>query len=270
MAADFDSFDAFVVFAGRLADAARLETLPRFRAGSEITNKAGIWFDPVTDADREAERAIRRMIAAVYPRHGVIGEEFGAERADAEWRWVIDPVDGTRAFVCGVASWATLIGLEHRGRPMLGVIDQPFTDERWVGTPERTAYRRGGEERACRTSGVTDLKRARLSTTDPRREGYFTGDEADAFAAIAASSQVARFSLDAYAYGLLAMGELDLVVESALKHHDHSALAPIIKGAGGVITGWKGEPLGADKHGRVVAAATPALHQAAIEILRAV
>jgi len=270
MTAGFELLTEYAVFAGRLADAARAETMPRFRAGQEVSNKAGIWFDPVTDADREAERAVRRMVNAVYPRHGVIGEEFGAEREDAEFRWIIDPVDGTRAYVCGVATWATLIALESRGRPVIGLIDQPFSDERWLGHGGRANYRRRGVESACRTSGVKDLKRARLSTTDPRREAYFTGDEAEAFAAIAARTQVARFSLDAYAYGLLALGEIDLVVESSLKRHDYSALAPVVEGAGGVITGWKGEPLGEDKRGRVLAAASPELHEAALEILRGV
>ena len=267
MSADSDLPNEFCVFAGRLADAARLETLPRFRAGSRVFNKAGIWFDPVTDADREAERALRRMINAVYPRHGVIGEEFGAERADADWRWVIDPVDGTRAFMCGVSTWATLIGLERNGAPALGVIDQPFTDERWIGAAGRSRYRRGGEERACATSGVTELKRARLSTTDPRREAYFTAEEATAFADIAGRTQVARFSLDAYAYGLLAIGEIDLVVESSLKHHDYCALVAVVEGAGGVISGWKGEALGNCARGRVIASATPALHEAALAML---
>lgn len=268
MTADIDLFKELSVFAGRLADAARAETLPRFRAGAAVASKEGLSFDPVTDADREAERALRRMIAATYPLHGVIGEEFGAERADADYRWVIDPVDGTRAFVCGAATWATLIGLEKTGRPSLGIIDQPFTDERWLGLPGRATYRRGGELRQCRTSGVTDLARARLSTTDPRREGYFTGDEAAAFADLAAKTQVARFSLDAYAYGLLAIGEIDLVVESSLKRHDFSALVPIVEGAGGVISGWRGETLGDDARGRIVAAASPELHRAALDILR--
>ncbi len=270
MTADPEFLKEVSVFAGRLADAARIETLPRFRAGAKVFNKAGIWFDPVTDADREAERALRRMINAVYPNHGVIGEEFGAERADADWRWVIDPVDGTRAFMCGVSTWATLIGLERNGAPALGVIDQPFTDERWVGAGGRSAYRRGGEERACKTSGVTDMKHARISTTDPRREAYFTADEAAAFATIAERSQVARFSLDAYAYGLLAIGEIDLVVESSLKHHDYCALVSVVEGAGGVISGWKGEPLGDCARGRIVAAATPELHLAALGFLREV
>ena len=268
MAAPDDSLKEFAVFAGRLADAARNETLPRFRAGAQIFNKAGALFDPVTDADREAERALRRMIAAVYPRHGVIGEEFGAERADAEFRWVIDPVDGTRAFMCGAATWATLIALERDGVATLGVIDQPFTDERWTGTPAGARYRRGAVERECRTSGLVDISRARLSTTDPRREAYFSGGEAAAFAALASKCQVARFSLDAYAYGLLALGEIDLVVEASLKRHDYSALAPVVCGAGGVITGWRGEPLGECASGRVIAAATPELHAAAIELLK--
>lgn len=267
MAAKVSLLNEFTVFAGRLADAARVETLPRFRAGSKVTNKAGIWFDPVTDADREAERALRRMITAVYPRHGIIGEEFGVEREDADYRWVIDPVDGTRAFVCGVSTWATLIGLEQQGRPALGLIDQPFTDERWLGVGGASHYRRGGADRQCRTSGVKDMKRARLSTTDPRREGYFTSDEADAFARVAAKTQVARFSLDAYAYGLLAIGEIDLVVESNLKHHDYAALIPVVEGAGGVITGWRGEPLGECASGRIIAAATPELHSDALDLL---
>ncbi len=260
-------FREFTAFANRLADAAAGESLPRFRGGAKVYNKAGIWFDPVTDADREAERVQRRMVAAVYPRHGVIGEEFGSERIEAEYRWVFDPVDGTRAFVCGVATWATLISLEHHGEPVIGVIDQPFTKERWVGGPDGAVYRNGATEIACRASGVAALKQARVSTTDPRKEAYFTDAEAKAFAAVAAKAQVCRFSLDAYAYGLLALGELDLVIESNLKRHDFSALAPVVRGAGGVITGWKGEPLGADASGRVVAAASAELHAAVLELL---
>jgi myo-inositol-1(or 4)-monophosphatase len=269
MTADAAFCSEFAIFAGRLADAARIETLPRFRAGSAVTSKAGASFDPVTDADREAERVVRGMIGAVYPTHGVIGEEFGAERPDADYRWVIDPVDGTRAFVCGVSTWATLIGLERAGKAELGLIDQPFTDERWIGAGGASVYRRGGAERRCRTSGVTALAQARLSTTDPRREAYFTADEAAAFADLAAKSQVARFSLDAYAYGLLAIGELDLVVEASLKHHDYCALVSVVEGAGGVITGWEGEPLGGCARGRVIAAATPELHRVALDVLNA-
>jgi myo-inositol-1(or 4)-monophosphatase len=259
-----DPLDDFAAFAARLADAARAETLPRFRANAAVHNKAGMLFDPVTDADREAERAIRRMIGAIYPRHGIIGEEFGKENAGAEWRWVLDPVDGTRAFICGVASWATLIALERNGAPALSVIDQPFTDERWTGRPGATEYARAGARRSCRTSGLQDLSRARIVTTDPRKEGYFTREEAEAFARVAAKSRVARFSLDAYAYGLLALGEVDLVMEASLNHHDYAALIPVVEGAGGVITGWKGESVYESERGRVLAAASAELHGAAL------
>lgn len=260
----------FLPFAERLADAARRETLPRFRAGGAVTDKGAGRFDPVTEADREGERAIRALIAAHHPQHGVIGEEFGAERANAEWRWVLDPVDGTRAFICGAATWATLIALEHRGAPAIGVIDQPFTDERWTGVAGRAEHRRGGRTILCQTSGVTALADARISTTDPRDTAYFDAAEAAAFLALAGLCKVARFSLDAYAYGLLAIGALDLVVESSLKHHDWSALKPVVEGAGGLITGWDGAPLGDSQRGRVLAAATPALHAAAMAALRGV
>ena len=262
-----ESIDDLAAFAARLAEAARGETLPRFRAQTEIRNKAGALFDPVTDADREAERAIRRLIGAAHPEHGIIGEEFGAENTGAEWRWVLDPVDGTRAFICGVASWTTLIALERGGVPVLGIIDQPFTDERWLGVPGvGTVYARAGARRVCGASGLEALPEARIATTDPRKEGYFTPEEADAFAALAAKARVARFSLDAYAYGLLALGEIDLVVEAGLNHHDYAALVPVVEGAGGVITGWKGEPVQESERGRILAAA-PALHAAALAAL---
>lgn len=261
--------EGLTAFARRLAEAARAETLPRFRAGVDIHNKAGALFDPVTDADRDAERAMRRLIAAIHPRHGVIGEEFGEERPDADWRWVLDPIDGTRAFICGAPSWTTLIALEKAGSPVLGLIDQPFTDECWIGWRDRAVYWRAGAERACRASGLEDIARARIATTDPRREGYFTREEAVAFAAVAAKARVARFSLDAYAYGLLAIGEIDLVVEASLNHHDYAALVPVVEGAGGVITGWRGEDPAGSERGRIVAAATPALHQAALDLLLA-
>ena len=258
----------FTVFAERLADAARGETLPRFRAGAAIDNKLSLAFDPVTDADREAARVQREMIRAVYPKHGVIGEEFGSENSGAEWRWVLDPVDGTRAFICGVASWATLIALEKDRTPVVGVIDQPFTDERWIGAGGETLYRRAGAASRCRTSGLEDIAAARLSTTDPRAGGYFGAGAAARFDKVAARARVCRFSLDAYAYALLASGEIDLVIENSLKRHDFAALAPVVEGAGGVITAWSGEPLGSDERGTCVAAATPALHAAAVELLR--
>lgn len=260
----------FIVFAGRLADAAAKETLPLFRSGAQVFNKAGIWFDPVTDADREAERAQRRLINAMYPKHGIVGEEFGMENDDAEWRWVLDPVDGTRAFVCGVASWATLIGLEQNGQPVLGVIEQPFTGERWVGVGDTLTYSHRGKSQPKTSSGITELSKARLSTTDPRRNAYFSKVEWEAFGEIAGNAQVARFSLDAYSYALLAIGELDLVIESGLKHHDYAALLPVIEAGGGVVSNWKGDAVGKDDRGRIVAAATPELHDQALKVLKQV
>lgn len=268
MTTPLENIPEYVDFAARLADAARFETLPRFRGRSEIIDKAGPQFDPVTAADREAERVQRRLIAQTYPDHGVIGEEFGAAQEDADWRWVLDPVDGTRAFVCGAPTWTTLIALEHKQKPVIGLIDQPFTDERWIAVGGRTRYSRAGATVLGKTSGLADLSVARISTTDPRPDvAYFDTQEAAAFERIAKASRVARFSFDAYAYGLLAIGELDLVIETGLAHHDYAALAPVVEAAQGVITDWRGGPAGADGRGGVVAAASAELHAAALALL---
>lgn len=254
-------------FAESLADLAKTETLPRFRAGLVADNKWDEGFDPVTDADREAERVIRAAIEARFPDHGILGEEHGEKASGSPWRWVLDPVDGTRAFICGVPTWATLIALEEDGEPVIGVIDQPYTQERWVGDGERTELVRPDGRRVVRTSGLEDLSRARLSTTDPRPEGYFTADEAAAFAAVAAQARLPRFGYDAYAYGLLACGELDAVAESFLQRYDYAALLPVIRGAGGVVTNWRGGPLSASARGQLVAAASPALHESIVQLL---
>ena len=259
----------FRQFAARLADAARLETLPRFRTGAAVFAKPAADFDPVTDADREAERVQRELIGSVYPEHGILGEEFDEKASDGAWRWVLDPIDGTRAFICGSPTWTTLIALEHNEAPVIGVIDQPFTDERWIGDGQTCLFRRGEVESEARCSSITDLKEARISTTDPRRSVYFSDSEAAAFDRISEASRVARFSMDGYAYGLLALGELDLVLETGLKRHDWAAHAPIVKSAGGVVSNWRGEPLGSDDRGEIVAAATAELHEQAIELIRA-
>ena len=258
----------YLAFAERLADAARGQTLPRFRDGIAVSNKAGAAYDPVTDADRESERVQRDLITSSFPDHGIIGEEFGAAGAEKPWRWVLDPVDGTRAFVCGVATWTTLIALEHQQRPAIGVIDQPFTDERWIGTKNETLFRRGGETKICKTSNVTDLATARISTTDPRAAAYFTDAEAAAYARVAERSRIERFSLDAYGYAHIALGELDVIIEAGLQHYDYAALIPVVEGAGGVITNWRGETVGADDRNEVLAAATPELHAQAMDVLK--
>lgn len=263
---DIAEFEAFIE---ELADLARAQTLPRFRDGADISDKEGPIFDPVTDADKKAEGAIRDRIAAVYPAHGVLGEEYGESKGEGPWRWVIDPVDGTRAFVCGAATWTTLIALEYEGASVLSVIDQPFIDERWIGRKNETIFKRAGEQQVCKTSSVKGLAKARLSTTDPRppNAAYFTKEEAATFERLANETQVERFSMDAYAYGLLAFGELDLVVETSLQRHDYASLVPVVEGAGGVITNWRGEPVGSDARGETLAAATPELHAAAMAAL---
>jgi histidinol phosphatase-like enzyme (inositol monophosphatase family) len=256
-----------VRFAESLADAAKAETLPRFRNGAEIEDKTGPVFDPVTDADREGERVIRKLIGEAYPGHGIIGEEFGLTEGSEPWRWILDPVDGTRAFVCGVSTWTTLIALEHLEAPIIGLIDQPFTGERWIAANGETVHRIGNVKKICRTSNVKMLSEARISTTDPRESAYFTKSEASAFERVSTQARVARFSMDAYAYGLLALGELDLVLETSLKHHDYAALIPVIENAGGVVTNWRGAPPGTDDRGEIVAAATKELHAAAVKAL---
>ena len=254
-------------FAHVLADAARRETVPRFRTALTVDNKVRGGFDPVTEADREAERAIRSLIQVRFPDHGILGEEWGRVNEGASYRWVLDPVDGTRAFILGLPSWTTLIALERDGRPLLGLIDQPVVGERWVGTNDVVLYHSHASQRRPKTSGVTDLQVARLVTTDPRPEGYFSTADAQSFSRLAAQTAVCRFSLDAYGYAMLASGHVDLVVEAGLAHYDYAALAPVIHGAGGLITDWQGRPFDADRGGYTLAAATPALHEAAMAVL---
>lgn len=259
--------NAFASFAERLADAAAKETLLRFRTGSTIFNKAGPWFDPVTDADREAERRQRELIGRFYPTHGIIGEEFGQSKGESGLDWVLDPVDGTRAFICGTPTWATLIALESEGQPVVGLIDQPFTGERWIASNGSIIYRHKETQKSASTSGLTDLSKARISTTDPRKSAYFSAREADLFEHIAHAARVARFSMDAYAYALLAIGQLDVVVETGLQHYDYAALRLVVENAGGIITNWSGEPLGTDGRGEIIASATAELHAAVLAII---
>lgn len=236
-------------FAERLADAARAETLPRFRTGCAAAdkNEGGAW-DPVTEADREAERAMRRLIEAEFPDHGIQGEEFPDKVGAGRWTWSLDPVDGTRSFVCGLPSWTTLIALLEHGRPVLGIIDTPALDERYAGP---------GAERT--TSGCTSIAEARLSTTDPY---LFTAAETKAWDRVRQRTRTARYGLDAYGYARVAAGSLDLVIEAGLKPHDYNALIPVVRAAGGAIGDWEGgETFLA---GRVIAAATRELYAATV------
>ena len=261
--------DAFVRQVRAIAELGAAEALRAFRTDVGIDNKAGPGaFDPVTEADRATESVIRAAIADAFPEHDILGEEHGATDRGSPWRWVIDPIDGTRGFMCGTPTWTTLVAVEHHGRPVVGVIVQPYTGETWVGRPGRCDLYTSRGHRRVQAAAVTDIEAARLSTTDPRALpiGYFQLEEAEAFAALGSRVRVTRFGHDAYAYALLATGCIDLVVETGLQRYDVAALVPVVAGAGGCISGWYGEP--AADASRIVASATPTLHEAALDALR--
>jgi histidinol phosphatase-like enzyme (inositol monophosphatase family) len=251
-------------FVEELATVSGQAILPFFRTALGAENKAGAGaFDPVTEADRAAEVAMRRLIKQRFPQHGILGEEFGAEGTDAEYVWVLDPIDGTRAFIAGLPLWGTLIGLTRAGAPVRGLMHQPFTGERFAGDGGQATWRGPSGERRLRTRRCDGLADAILCTTSPK---LFSGDEAAAYDAVESAVRLARYGTDCYAYCMLAAGHVDLVVEAGLKPYDIVALIPIIEGAGGVVTDWQGGS--AASGGRIVAAGDPRLHAAALERLR--
>jgi myo-inositol-1(or 4)-monophosphatase len=245
---------AFLPVAEAAAEAAGAAIRPLFRSALLVEAKGDA--SPVTEADRAAERAIRDLLAERLPTHGVIGEEYGTTNADAEWVWVLDPIDGTRAFVTGRPLFGTLIGLLHRGRPVLGLIDQPSTGERWVGVAgHRTSFRSPfGGRVGCRP--CARLEDAELSCTSP---DMFDAATAPRFAAVKAAARRTTWGGDCYAYGLLALGLVDAVVDATMKPWDWAALVPVIEGAGGCCTDWAGRPLTLDGDGSVLAVGDPAL-----------
>ena len=238
-------------FAVGLAQAAGEAILPLFRADIDNENKAkpGERYDPVTAADRASETVIRRLIAERYPDHGVLGEEFGADRTDAEFVWVIDPIDGTRAFMAGLPLWTTLIALRHEGRPVIGLIAQPNLGEVFVGGPEGSRLLKDGAATRLKTRSCARLTDAIVSTTDPN---LFDGAETGAFTQVRSAARLTRYGCDAYAYAMVALGRIDLVIESGLKAWDYEPLIPVVEGAGGKVTNWRGEAV--DGTGQVVAA----------------
>jgi histidinol phosphatase-like enzyme (inositol monophosphatase family) len=227
-----------------LARVAGATILPLFRADHGLENKAGEGaFDPVTAADKGAEAAIRQALKARFPEHGVIGEEYGQDRPDAEFVWVLDPIDGTRAFVAGLPLWTTLIALRHHGEPVVGVIAQPYLDEIYVGSGGRARLIRPGGSKPLSVRPCPLLTEAIIATTDP---DLFNGAELAAWTQLRAAARIARFGCDAYAFAMVAQGTMDLVVESGLKAWDIDAAVPVIEGAGGMITDWRGARLGRD------------------------
>jgi histidinol phosphatase-like enzyme (inositol monophosphatase family) len=237
-----------LAFADTLADTARAAILPYFRAAYSVTDKGGGVFDPVTEADQAAERAMRALIAREFPAHGILGEEYGGALTQSGYQWILDPIDGTRAFIAGLPLWGVLIGLYHDGRPLMGVMDQPYLDERYRGWNEAANLTARGLTRPLKARACAALSDAFVSTTDPY---LFEGDEAEAFARVRQAAKLTRFGYDCYAYCQVAAGTLDAVIESGLKRFDIAALIPILTGAGGGICAWDGGD--ASKGGRVLA-----------------
>ena len=260
-----DDPSALIRFLHQLADASGDAILPHFRSGASVTNKAEQGrFDPVTEADRGAEAAMRQLIEAHYPDHGIYGEEFPDKPANGPFHWALDPIDGTRGFISGLPVWGTLIGLNHKGAPVLGMMNQPFTRERFWNSPEGALYRGPGGERLMTTRKGGRLADAILVATSP---DMFGEAEFARFSALSRSVRMTRFGGDCYLYCLVAMGFIDLVAEAGLKPFDIAALIPIIHAAGGVVTTWDGADASAG--GQIIAAADPALHEAALKQLAA-
>ena len=254
-----DDLATFAAFAGRLAEASGEVIRRYFRRDVAIDTKPDA--TPVTIADREAEAAMRALIEQRYPDHGIFGEEHGAVRTDAEWVWVLDPVDGTKAFACGKPNFGTLIALAHRGTPVVGVIDQPISGERWLGVDGRPTTLNG---QPIRTRPCCRLAEAWLGATNPE---MFAGDDLAPYQRLRQTVYTAHFGGECYAYGLLAAGHMDLILEADMQPYDYCALVPVVAGAGGRITDWQGGPLGLNGGGRTLAAGDPALHAAALDVL---
>jgi len=250
--------------AHRVADAARAAILPHFRhAKLSADNKHGDGgFDPVTEADRAAERAMRTVLAEARPLDGVVGEEYGATAGESGLTWVLDPVDGTRAFLSGAPTWGVLIALADASGPIYGLIDQPYIGERFEGGLGHAAMTGPMGARALATLGNRSLSEAILFTTFPELD---TPVEAAGFAELARHVRLTRYGLDCYAYALVAAGQIDLVVEAGLAPYDIQAPIAVIEAAGGIVSDWKGGP--AHAGGRVIAAAGRTQHDAALEIL---
>jgi myo-inositol-1(or 4)-monophosphatase len=254
----------FAGFVDELADVSAETILPFFRTAMSVEDKGSRGgFDPVTAADHAAETAMRTLIRKAFPDHGIVGEEFGAEHADAEYVWVLDPIDGTKSFIAGMPAWGTLIGLTRHGTPVFGMMSQPFTRERFSGDGAASRYRGPAGERDLRVRPCAGLAEALLFTTSPL---LMNEKDRTAFGKVEQAVRLSRYGGDCYAYCMLAAGHIDLVIETELKPHDVLPLVPIIRGAGGLITNWEGGS--PDIGGRIVAAGDRRVHAAAMAILK--
>lgn len=253
-------FEAFVRELARVSGEA---ILPFFRTALGVDNKAGKGgFDPVTEGDRAGEAAMRHLIRTTFPGHGIVGEEYGAENETAEHVWVLDPIDGTKAFIAGIPVWGTLIGLARHGSPAFGMMHQPFTREMFWGDGARARYEGPAGSRTLLVRPCAGLEAATVMTTSPR---LFDAETGSRYRAVEERCRTYRYGADCYAYCMLAAGHVDLVVEAGLKPYDILALVPIIEGAGGIVTTWDGGPAGGG--GRIVAAGDRRVHEQAMAIL---
>jgi myo-inositol-1(or 4)-monophosphatase len=249
-------------FALTLADSCAAATLPFFRRNAVIDRKAGPVWDPVTEGDRAGERAIRTLVERHYPDHGILGEEYGEKPARSGFTWVLDPVDGTRSFVCGMPIWATLIGLCFEGRPVVGIMDQPFVGDRFYGNPYGAWLDHRGDCRPILARNGVSLPDATAGTTTPERFGRA---HERAFAGLHRSVRLLRYGGDAYFFALVAAGHLDIALDPDLESYDIAALIPIIEGAGGVVGSWDGgNPA---EGGNVIAAGSRALLEEALAVM---
>jgi myo-inositol-1(or 4)-monophosphatase len=253
----------FTAFVDELATVSGETILPFFRSSLSVENKGDAGsFDPVTAADRAAEAAMRALIKRTFPEHGIIGEELGADQPDAEFVWVLDPIDGTKSFICGLPAWGTLIALTRHGQPIYGLMHQPFTREHFSGDGAAARYRGPAGKRALQVRPCAGLDEAILLTTSPL---LMRPPDRERFGWVEQAVRLSRYGGDCYAYCVLAAGHVDLIIETELKPHDVLALIPIIEGAGGIITTWENER--PHKGGRIVAAGDRRVHAQAMAVL---
>ncbi|MEO1748497.1 MAG: histidinol-phosphatase [Pseudomonadota bacterium] len=251
------------VFFQELAQLAAAPSLAHFRSGVGVENKNTDDFDPVTEADRNTESVIREKIRAKFPEHGIIGEEFGSENLDCDYVWVIDPIDGTRAYISGLPTWGTLVGLTYKGRAVAGFMSQPYLGEVFMGAPGGSYFAKdGGATMPINVSQVKTLADAKLMTTTP---ALFQGEASNRYFELERQVRLPRYGFDCYAYAMLAAGHIDLVVEPGLQSYDIVGLIGLIEQAGGIVTTWDGER--PENGGNIIAAATTSLHAAALKII---
>ena len=253
----------FAAFVDELATVSGETIMPFFRTALAVENKKAGGFDPVTAADRAAEAGMRTLIRRTFPDHGIVGEEYGDEHGDAEYVWVLDPIDGTKSFIAGMPAWGTLIGLMRFGEPVFGMMHQPFTRERFSGDGGAAHYRGTSGKRDLRVRNCAALGDALLATTSPL---LMNERDRAIFGRVEKQVKLSRYGGDCYAYCMLAAGQIDLVIETEIKPHDIVPLIPIIAGAGGIITTWENAP--AQSGGRIIAAGDKRVHEAALKLLK--